>query len=185
MSPKILNIFLIISSFVIYFYIAKPLYSGSNSFLISPGNDVKSLISKRADYDKTIDAVSDVFKQSDAAKKQYESLSDADKKNILTMVPVSVNEIKLMAEITNLATLSGIKMEGMGIKDKGVNKKENFGEYIVSFNFLDTYSNFKKSMTVWENSMRLFKVDAITFTPAATEDEVTKFNVSLSTYYMK
>lgn len=185
MSPKILNIFLIISSFVIYFYVAKPLYSGSNSFLISPGNDIKSLTSKRADYDKTIEAVSDVFKQSDVAKKQYENLSDIDKKNILTMVPVTVDEIKLMSEITNLAVLSGIKMENMGIKDRGVNKKDNFGEYTASFNFFDTYSNFKKSMVVWENSMRLFKIDSVSFTPPATEDELIKFNVSLSTYYMK
>ena len=185
MSPKILNIFLIISSFVLYFYAIKPLYSGPSSFLVGPGNDVKSLISRRADYDKTIDVVSDVFKQADKARTQYESLTDVDKKNILTMVPVTVDEIKLMSEITNLAVISGIKMEGFGIKDKGVNKKDNFGEYTVSFSFLGTYSDFKKSMVHWENSMRLFKVDAITFTPAASEDEVTKFTVSLATYYMK
>lgn len=178
MSPKLLNILLIISSWALYNYIVSPLYFGEDSFIFAAGQDINSLVEKRNTYDKTIAAVPEIINQAKAVKGNYDNLSEEDKKKILVMVPVSVNDIKLMSELTNIGVESGIPLEGMGIKDKG-------GTYSVSFSVMTTYANFKKIITYWENSMRLFTLQSVSFNPGKTEDEIIKFNIELYTYYMK
>jgi hypothetical protein len=179
MTPKILNIILIVSSWLLYSYVVDPLYSGTPSFLFQEGQGFNDLIKTRNAYDKTIEEVPKLIKQASVAKTTYENISPADKKNILIMVPVSVNDIKLMSELTNIGVESGVPLDGMGIKDKGN------GEYSVSFSVITTYTNFKSIMKVWENSMRLFRLQSVSFSPGKTEEELIKFSVELSTYYMK
>ncbi len=95
------------------------------------------------------------------------------------MVPISVNEIKLMSELTNIGLKSGVPIENMGIKDKGS------GVYSVSFSVVTTYTNFKRVIAIWEKNMRLFTLESVSFIPGKTEEEPIKFSVELSTYYMK
>lgn len=179
MTPKLLNILLIVLSWLLYSYVVDPLYSGTSSFLFDDGQGFKSLIEKRNAYDKTIEEVPKIIKQANDAKKVFDTLPEEDKKKILTMVPVSVNDIKLMSEVTNIGNESGVPLDGMDIKDKGN------GLYIVSFTVTTTYTNFKNIIKVWENSMRLFTLESVTFSPGKTEEDPIKFNVELSTYYMK
>lgn len=178
MSPKLLNVLLIISSVVLYYYVVDPLYSGADMGLISPDKSIQKLVEERETYNKTIKAVPEVIKKANDTRKQYEDLSEEDKKKILVMVPVAVNDIKLMSEITNIGSKSGVMLENMGIKDKG-------GEYSISFSVMTTYTNFKNIMKYWENSMRLFTLQSVTFSPGKTPEDIIKFNVDLSTYYMK
>lgn len=178
MSPKTLNIFLMISSVMLYNYVINPLYSGATSPLFEPDQDIKKLVEKRDTYSKTIEAFPGIVDEATTMQAQYDSIQEVDRKKILTMVPVSVNDVKLMSELTNIGVDSGVPIDGMGIKDKG-------GYYSVSFSVMTTYTNFKKIMTYWENSMRLFTLQSVSFSPGKTEEEEIKFTVELSTYYMK
>lgn len=178
MSPKILNILLIISSVVLYYYVVDPLYSGADSTFFSGDKNIPKLIEKRNTYDKTIEAFPLILSQAATNQKQFEALQQDDIKTIMTMVPVSVDDIKLMSEITNIAAESGIPLDNMGIKDK-------IGEYTVSFTVLTTYTNFKKIIALFEKSMRLFTLQSVSFTPGKTEEDLVKYNVEFSTYYMK
>ncbi len=180
MTPKLLNILLLILSGFLYFYIIEPLYTGSESFIFTQGQDLKTLMNERDTYDKTIAEVPKLIDKAAKAKASYDKISDTDRHNIMVMVPVSVDNIKLMSELTNIGVESGIPIDGMGVKDKSL------GEYSVSFSVMATYSDFKnKVMPYWEKSMRLFTLQSVSFAPGKTEDEVVKFSVQLSTYYMK
>lgn len=179
MTPKLFNILLIILSWLLYSYVVDPLYSGTTSFLFDDGQSFKSLTEKRNAYDKTIEEVPKMIKQAETARKTFDAIADDDKKKILTMVPTGINEIKLMSEVTNIGNESGVPLDNMGIRDKGN------GEYSVAFSVSTTYTNFKNVIKVWENSMRLFTLQSVTFSPGKTEEEPIKFNVELSTYYMK
>ncbi|MBP6948608.1 MAG: type 4a pilus biogenesis protein PilO [Candidatus Pacebacteria bacterium] len=179
MTPKNLNILLIALSVFLYMYVVDPLYSGKSSFIFKEGQGFKELIKKRNDYDKILQEIPKVIKQAEVAEKQYGDISENDRKNILVMVPTSVDNIKLMSELTNIGVESGVPIDNMGIKDK------EKGVYIVSFSVNTTYTNFKKIMNVWEKSMRLFTIDSVSFSPGKTEEEEVKFNVSLNTYSMK
>lgn len=178
MSPKLLNILLLISSLVMYYYVVNPLYSGADMGLISPDKSIQKLVEERNTYKKTIEVVPDIIKKAKDTKKQYDELLEEDRKKILVMVPVAVNDIKLMSEVTNIGAKSGVVLDSMGIKDKG-------GEYSVSFSVTTTYTNFKNIMKYWEKSMRLFNLQSVSFSPGKTPEDIVKFNIELSTYYMK
>jgi hypothetical protein len=179
MSPKLLNILLLLISGVLYGYVITPLYYGDESLFFDSGNGITILKQKLAVYDKTIAEVPNIFKKAQEAQQQYDAISPEDRKKILTMVPVEVNDIKLYSELTNIGIDSGVPLDDMGIKDKGN------GEYTVSFSVTTNYNTFKKVMKTWENSMRLFRLNTITFNPGKTEEDPVKFSIELSTYYMK
>lgn len=179
MSPKLLNILLLTISVVLYYYVVNPLYSGTESLLFSSGQSITNLKKELDTYNKTIVAVPNLIAQANSDKALYDTIPEEDRKKILIMVPVAVNDIKLMSELTNIGVESGVPLDEMGIKDKGN------GEYLVSFTITTTYTSFKKVMEYWEKSMRLFRLQTVAFDPGKTEEDVIKFSVELSTYYMK
>lgn len=179
MTPKLLNILLLALSWFLYSYVVDPLYAGTPSFIFEPGQGVRDLVKKRNSYDKTIQEVDNLIGEATSAKIAYDNIQDSDKENILVMVPTAVNEIKLMSELTNIGVKSEVPLETMGVKEKAK------GTYSVSFTVTTTYTNFKRMITFWEKSMRLFTLQSVTFSPGKTEEDPIKFTVELSTYYMK
>ena len=179
MTPKLFNILLLTLSAALYYAVINPLYFNSGSVFFSESENIQALKEKRDTYDKTIAAVPGLISQAKLSMEQYNALSEDDRKKIMTMVPVEVDEIKLMSELTNIGVASGVPIDGMGIKDKGN------GVYSVSFDILTTYANFKNIMAYWENSMRLFTLQSVSFAPGKNEEEPIKFTIELSTYYMK
>lgn len=179
MTPKLLNTLLLGISFFLYTYVASPLYYGKTSMLFPEGESIKMLTEKNSTYTKTIEALPALTAKAIAAEAAYKSIGEKDKNTILVMVPTEINEIKLMSEITDIGAATGLPLDSMGIKDKGN------GEYSVSFSVVTTYTNFKTIMKFWENSMRLFRLQSVTFSPGKKEDDPIKFSVELSTYYMK
>ena len=179
MTPKLLNIILIVSSVLLYNFIVSPLYTGGDSSLFDASQGIDKLIVQRNTYDKTIAALPGIFAEAEKDTKEYQAISQEDRQKILVMVPTEINDIKLMSELTNMGIDSGIPIDSMGVKDKGN------GEYTVGFNIFTTYSKFKKVMAYWEKSMRLFRLNSVTFSPGKTEEENTKFTVDLTAFYMK
>jgi hypothetical protein len=178
MSPKLLNSLLLVASAVLYFYVIEPLYFGSASSFFDNEKSIPMLVQKRNSYDMTIAAFPDLLKKAKTNVEQYNSITEEDKRKIMTLVPTSVDEIKLMSELTNIGNASGVQIDGMGIKDKG-------GSYSINFSITTTYTNFKEIMRYWGSSSRLFALQSVSFTPGKTEDDLIKFNIELVTYYMK
>lgn len=178
MSPKVLNILLLAMSYVLYSYVITPLYFGGNG-LIPLGESVPSLVKKNNNYDSTLIGVDKIIKDANDTRKQYDEITKEDKDKMYVMIPTSINDIKFMKELTLSVLDTGIPLDSMSIKDKGN------GEYAVSFSVLTTYTKFKMYMNYWENSLRLYSLKSVTFSPGKTEDSEIKFNVELSTYYMK
>ena len=147
--------------------------------LINVGeNNIQSLIKENGDYDETLKGIDDLVAKANSFQKQYGSLSDETKAELKIMVPDTVDSIKLLSELTNLADKAGIPLETIGIKD------DNQGEYSIGFSVQTTYTKFKQFITYWEKSMRLLTLQSVAFSPGKTDEDTIKFNVSLSTYYL-
>ncbi|MCF7898883.1 MAG: hypothetical protein K9L31_02960, partial [Candidatus Pacebacteria bacterium] len=63
MSPKLLNILLIVTSVVLYIYVISPIYSGGDSIFFEQGQDIKGLIDTRNSHDKVIEIIPSIIKQ--------------------------------------------------------------------------------------------------------------------------
>ncbi len=178
MSPKLFNTLLIISSIVLYFYVVKPLYTGVASGLWVPEQSVQSLLDSKKQYDATIVGVDAIIRQGKTTLTQYNTFDDATKNTMMIMVPTSIDEVKLLSELTKIANDSGFAIEDLSVKDKT-------GEYTVTFVIKTTYPNFKRFIANYEKSMRLLTLKSASFIPSKDERDIIKFNVELTTYYMK
>lgn len=179
MSPKLLNILLILTSLVLYFYVIKPLYTGADSGIWSPGEEsIQALTIRKERYKNTSKIVDDLVKKANKLKEEYDAFDPETLHNMSIMVPDSVNNLKLLSEITTIANRTGLTLDGLGVKDKG-------GEYNISFNVMATYQEFKDFMAYYERSKRLLNLLSVNFTPLRDESAVMKFSVELTTYYLK
>lgn len=179
MTPKLLNILLLTLSLVLYFYFVKPVYTGVNPGLWSPGEqNIQALIKKNADYDVAINTIDSVIKKAEELKRKYESFTEETKANIEIMVPTSIETLVMLDELTRVVEDTG-PVDSIGIKDKGG------GEYAVNLTVLLSYTQFKQFMTYWERNMRLYNIQSVSFSPGKREEDIIKFNVELATYYLK
>jgi Tfp pilus assembly protein PilO len=179
MSPKLFNTLLILVTVVLYYMVTSPLYTGVSSSLYSVDTGISTLKSSVAEYDVAISQVDGLIKDSRSLQKEYDGFSEETKKNIMIMVPQSVEEIRLLSEMTSIAAESGIALEGLSVKDKGS------GKYSITFNVQTTYQKFKDFITRYERSMRLLSLDSVNFNAGTSDDDIIKFSVVLSTYYLK
>lgn len=178
MTPKLLNILLLTLSYVLYHYFVGPLYTGDGTGLWSPGeNNIKSLRALNSSYTATIDEANKLVSQAKILQKQYDSYDEATLHKLEIMVPDKVDTLVLLDELNRLMSDSG-PVDTLGVKDKGN------GEYQVSFTVYTTYTKFKQFITYWEKSMRLFSLQTVNFSPGKKEEEVVKFTVEFTTYYM-
>lgn len=179
MSPKLLNLLLLISSGALYYLVISPVYTGESSGVFEiPGDSIQALIKKEADYDATIQTAKDTVTLSKKIKKEYAVFDDATKEKMSIMVPDTINEVKLLNEITKMAILLGLPIDNLGVKDT------NGGEYNVYFTVETTYVEFKNFMSKFEKSARLYTLQSVSFPPGKRDEDIIKFTVALSTYYM-
>jgi hypothetical protein len=179
MSPKLFNTLLILTTVVLYYMVTNPLYTGVSSALYTVDAGVGSLKNTVAEYDVAVSQVDVLIRDSRSLQKEYDGFSEETRKNIMVMVPQSVEELRLLSEMTSIATESGIALEGLTVKDKGT------GRYSITFSVKTTYQKFKDFITRYEKSMRLLSLDSVNFNAGTSDDDIIKFTVSLSTYYLK
>lgn len=180
MSPKLFNILLIIGSFVLYYFVAKPLYSGEDTGIWVPEKNITSLRQNISRYDSAVSKVDTIILEASKLEKDYLAIDDVTKKNMETMVPNKIDEIRLLSEVSKIAVDSGIATKDIMVKDKqGV-----FPKYNISITVKATYQQFKNFMALYETSLRLFNIETVSF-KSADEDGLSKFDVVLSTHYLK
>ena len=184
MSPKLINILLIVSSAALYYIFIGPIWSGVGSILAPERGGVKTLIATEAKYKDTLSKADDLFKQGNELSSQYKAVKDTDKQKMLLMVPEKIEKIRLLSEMDKIANLTGMSLANVFVLEE-VSTDKLKGAYAISFSVKTTYSNFKKFMRNYENSLRLFTLESVKFAVPAKIDDPIDFKVTLKTYYLK
>lgn len=183
MSPKLINILLILSSFALYYLVIGPLWTGVGP-IWSPSQGISILTSKESQYKNTVNSADDLSKQGEKLKLQYNAIDDATKQKMSLMVPQKIDQVRLLSEVDNIANQSGVSLSNVSAVDVA-NVDKLKGSYNVSFNVKTTYTKFKEFMRNYENSLRLFTLESVVFSAPEKIDDFTDFKVTLKTYYLK
>jgi len=184
MSPKLINILLIVSSAALYYLVIGPLWSGTGSVWTPSRGGVSSLKAKESQYKEAMDRADSIFKQGEDLKAEYELITEAEKQKMLLMVPMKIEKIHLLSEITHIADESGLALTNLYVSE--INSSDKLrGSYNVSFGTKTTYGTFKKFMRNYENSLRLFTIDSVKFSIPDKAEDFIDFKVTLKTYYLK
>lgn len=184
MSPKLINILLIVSSVALYYLIISPLWSGVGSVWKPERGGVTTLKVQSSQYKEAMDRAESIFKQGEDLKAEYGLITEAEKQKMLIMVPVKIEKIHLLSEITNIANESGLALSNLSASE--INSVDKLrGSYNISFGTKTTYGTFKKFMRNYENSLRLFTIDSVKFSIPDKDEDFIDFKVTLKTYYLK
>lgn len=183
MSKNLLNLLLATASFALYYLVIGPLYSGIGT-VWQPEEGITQLQQKNDDYTNTLAQAGSLVQQAASLRNQYSSIPDVTKQTMKMMVPDSIDPVRLVSEITNIGTQTGLTLDDITYAE-GQNVSDTYGSYRVSFTVKTTYSKFKELMHNVETSLRLLAIQNVTFTLPDKDSGLTSFQVTLETYYMK
>lgn len=182
MSKKLLNIFLLLATAVMYFMFISPLYKGTGG-VFSLGEGIKTLSTTKAEYDVALAEADNIIEDARQKLEGYRKITEEEKRKMMIMVPQSVDTIRLLHELDRLSVTTGLAFDSLSVAE--LSKSSNgVGSIGVSINVKTTYSQFKRFTEVLERSMRLFSIKSVTFTAPETEGDLISFGVMLETYYL-
>jgi len=135
----------------------------------------------------------------DSVLKQYNGISDQDKARLDKIVPSSIDNVRLMIDISGIAEDHGLTLSGLTTSaDTAVtggnsaastpavtnsSTSQNTPSTVtVNFSVTTTYDNFISLLQDLERSLRILDVTHITLTPSNTG--IYTYGVALNTYWL-
>lgn len=183
MSPKLLNILLALASFVLYYVLISPLWTGTGS-VWSPEKGVQALRASESNYRDTVNQAQNLFTQGKQLQSQYEAIDEEAKAKMSVMIPQKIDQVGLLSEVDAIANKSGIALTNVTAVE-GTSLDKDRGAYDVTFTVKTSYSKFKDFMRNYETSLRLFTLQSVSFVAPEKPDDLITFKVILRTYYLK
>ena len=161
MSPKLLNILLILIPVVLYYAYLDPMYSGSPGLIWTPEKSISILQATNVQYENTAKQV-DLIKESvSRINKDYTAIPQdvIDRASIL--LPDSIDKINLRKEVVAIADKAGVALNGVTVTDDPKNQSTVVGAYLVNFTVKVRYPIFKALMESYERSTRVFMIETV------------------------
>ncbi len=122
----------------------------------------------------------------------YNSFTTADKDRLNKLVPDSIDNVRLIIDINNIARPYNMSIRDIKIKteegeeESSVIREESAqrkGSVVLGFSVTGPYSNFKAFMADLSRSLRLVDIASVSFSTAETGSY--DYNVELQTYWLK
>lgn len=193
MSPKLLNILLVVVPVFLYFGYIEPMYLGTQGFIWTPEKNLSTLKSENVQYIDAINQISAIEQASIKLNKEYTAIPIELVERINLLLPESIDPVRLRNEITSIAANSGVALTGLTITHE-----EKDSSYKVSFSVRARYGLFKKFMESYEKSTRMFTLISLSISRVSpgesnekslsdAEEALNKLKISVTSkvYYKK
>ena len=162
MSPKLLNILLILALVVMYYGLFEPMYTGQPGIVWSPESSIAELQLKNVQYTNAINLVSAAILGIKKINEDYKAVPVATITKVEAMLPDVIDRFKLRNEVISIANNAGVAITGLSIAENGANTNQNIKSYIISFEVKARYALLKKLLQVYENNIRFYTIDSFT-----------------------
>jgi hypothetical protein len=158
---------LIIVSIGIFFFYIDPQYK-----------ELKTLRQTQAENEVMLAKAAKLRADREVLNTRYTAISEAEKDQLAKVIPETVDNVRLILDIDNIAQKYGVVLRGITItggtenaetKSKQIVDKtdKKNGTITLGFSFTASYDTFKKFMIDLENSLRI--VDITDFTVVAND----------------
>jgi hypothetical protein len=171
MSPKLLNILLIILPVSLYFGYIDPAYTGAPGLIWTPEASIVALQSQKVQHENALDQINLVESEVNKTYKDYLSLDKEIKEKVEIMLPDSIDQFKLRNEVTSIANKTGVAIGGLKVTEMSRFKNPNVGGYKISFSVKCNYAALKNLTESYETNKRFFTIDTIGISHYVKKDE--------------
>lgn len=166
-------------------------------FFIDPQKkELNTLIEEKNKNDQTIEKARELREARGKLQQNYNLISEDERKKLSQILPDTVDNVRLILDINNIANKYGIVLKGISIsggplqESTEVNRGPNanasgqlFGTIQLSFSFAASYDIFKLFLKDLEDSLRL--VDITDFSVGASENNFYNYTITLNTYWLR
>lgn len=162
------------------------------AFIYSSVGDLSALMGEKQKYDDSIAMVNNIESKKNELLAKFNNISAADKKNIETILPSSMNFVRLVSQIDAVAANYGISIDRASSKDltpsvgasiEEAQPQKEYNSATVEFSFKSTYDKFNAFMNDLGKSLRIMDINSVGLTTA--ENGIYSYSVEFKTYWVK
>jgi Tfp pilus assembly protein PilO len=162
------------------------------AFAYPLSGDLSRLLDQKQKYVDSLDMISNIDSKKGELLAKFNEISDADKKNVETVLPSSLDFVNLISQIDAVATKYGISIND--ISSKGTNSSAGdsiagakppkpYQSSIIGFSFNASYDKFNAFMSDLEKSLRILDIRSVKLDTA--KDGVYSYIVEFETYWLE
>ncbi|MEI6296356.1 MAG: type 4a pilus biogenesis protein PilO [bacterium] len=118
----------------------------------------------------------------------YNNFTDEERTKINKLLPDSIDNIKLVIDIDDVASRYQMKIRNIDLKTNNDTQNpqeasKDYGTATLRFSVSAPYDKFRSFLTDLENSLRIVDASSVSFT--AGDKDINEYNVELKTYWLK
>lgn len=163
--------------------------------------EIGTLRIQQAAYNQALNNSQELLKVRNDLTNKYNNLPDVDRDHIQKLMPNTVDNIRLIIDIQNVALshgmdpkdikydaragASGTANQQAGTPQQLAAAQKDFGTFELEFSVTGPYSNFLGFVSDLEQSLRLVDIESVTFQSADTGSANMKYVVRIKTYWLK
>lgn len=154
--------------------------------------DISLLLDQKQKYLDSLEMVSNIENKKEELLTQFNAISEADKKNVETVLPSSLNFVKLVSDIDAVGAKYGITIDKIALKEiaspigdslEEVAPVKDYQSSLIGFSFDASYDKFNTFINDLEKSLRILDVRS---TKVSTADSgVYTYDVEFEIYWLK
>ena len=161
-------------------------------FVYSPFGEVSILMNEKDKYKNYLDLVTDVEEKKNVLLAEFNKISTVDKQSINTVLPDSLDFVRLISQIDNVASRQGLSINQTSSKEVDLAVGGTIGEAqaqksyksaTISFSFSASYEKFNVFMADLEKSLRILDIRSAKI--STSDKGVYLYTVEFETYWLK
>jgi Tfp pilus assembly protein PilO len=172
-------------------YVSLTLLVGYIFIYPSVGN-LTALLEEKQKYESSLETVNNIETKKEELLTKFNQISADDKKEIETVLPSSLNLLRLVSDIDAVAAGRGISIKSITSKETAspaaasaeeAKPQKPYNSSIIGFSFTTSYAEFKNFLNDLEKSLRILDIRSVKITPK--ESGVYDYSVEFETYWLK
>lgn len=155
-------------------------------------NEISSLMAEKDKYESSLSTVAEIENKKNELLTKFNQISEADRKNIDTVLPNSLDFVRLISQIDAVAARHGISIDRLSSKELDSSVGESIAEAeppkpyrssLVGFSFTASYDKFNSFMDDMEKSLRILDVRSVKI--GVKDKGEYSYSVEFEAYWLK
>ena len=155
--------------------------------------DIKDKQVEKASYSETLTKTVEIREFRNNIQDRYNEIAQEDLERLEKMLPVHIDNIRLILDINNVAnarqmTIRDIKIDlddnAEDTTDISAVDLTSYGSVGFHFTVVTTYENFKDFLSDLSSSLRVIDVTSVEIGAIEEESDFYRFNVGIQTYWL-
>lgn len=162
------------------------------AFIYSSLGDINSLSDQKQKYLDSMDMITTIENKKAELQTKFDQIPAADKENIDTVLPNSLDFVKLVSQIDAVASGYGVSITNISLKENGspsggtidtAAPAKPYSSAVIGFSFNASYDKFNAFVGNLEKSLRILDIKSVRL--QSNDNGTYSYDVEFETYWLE